>query len=156
MSCLATALLPILLALRASLGERQGPQAREGDLVAAADAPTVGAGLVPPDRRIDLLQELFLLLDYRQVEASLGRRAPPVGTGRVACLGLLLPLGQRPTNPSDQCLPPFYKKCQDLLRPRLTFHPVFTCHAEALSAKLREAKHLAPRTSRRSGLPTPG
>jgi hypothetical protein len=44
----------------------------EGDLLATPDVAPIGPRLVSPDRRVDLREEPFLLLDHYQIQAPLG------------------------------------------------------------------------------------
>ena len=106
--------LPLLLAPSAPLGEGQGPQSGQSDLLVTRDTAAIRANLVPPDRRIDLSQLLLLLLNHREGETSLGRRAPPVRSWRVSRLELLLPLGQRPANLRQELLPSVRQEGQQL------------------------------------------
>lgn len=141
-------LLPLLLTSSAPLGEGQGPQSGQSDLLATRAAAAIRAGLVPPDRRIDLGQELLLLLNHREGETSLWRRAPSVRAWRVPRLELLLPLGQRPANPGDQRLAPLSKKAQELRSSGMAIPSALTCHAEPSPERSRWP---CPQRERRGG-----
>src|SRR5574337_572667 len=107
-------LLPLFLAGCAALGEGQGLQAGEGDLLAAADAAAVGPGLGALDGRVDLLELLLLLRHHGQADVTLRGRRPAVGTRRVPHLGLLLPLAERLADPCGNPLTPFSQQREKL------------------------------------------
>ncbi len=115
--CLAVPLLPLLLAACATLGEGQGLQAGEGDLLAAADAAAVGPGLVALNGHLDLLEHLLLLRYHGQADITLRGCPPAVRTRRVPHLGLLPPLSERATDLGGKSLTPFSQQPQELRAP---------------------------------------
>jgi hypothetical protein len=62
---------PRLFAVLAANRERQRPQARLGDLVAALEAIAVGALVEAAQSRIDLVERLGLHLDERELDVLL-------------------------------------------------------------------------------------